>query len=144
MRAGRRAEKGTVSSDSFDAAVGDRTEGVSASAGSTGLLPRRRRPDHARSGHQGASTRRALAGLAKAGVHILRHTFCSHLAMRGATASAIQQLAGHADLTTQRYMHLSPAAIEDAMRLLDRRFVTVESGKTGEMLETGSTCSIRC
>ena len=43
----------------------------------------------------------------------LRHTFCSHLAMRGAPARAIQELAGHADLsTTQRYMHLSPAALE--------------------------------
>ncbi len=49
----------------------------------------------------------------KAGVHILRHTFCSHLAMRGAPARAIQELAGHQDLaTTQRYMHLSPAALE--------------------------------
>lgn len=46
----------------------------------------------------------------KAGVHILRHTFCSHLAMRGAPVRAIQELAGHQDLgTTQRYMHLSPA-----------------------------------
>lgn len=44
----------------------------------------------------------------KPGVHILRHTFCSHLAMRGAPAVAIQELAGHQDLrTTQRYMHLS-------------------------------------
>ena len=60
------------------------------------------------------------AGLAKAGVHILRHTFCSHLAMRGAPARAIQELAGHMDLsTTQRYMHLSPAAVEAAIRLLD-------------------------
>ena len=42
------------------------------------------------------------------GIHILRHTFCSHLAMRGAPAKAIQELAGHADLTTtMRYMHLS-------------------------------------
>jgi len=45
------------------------------------------------------------------GVHILRHSFCSHLAMRGAPARAIQELAGHQDLTTtQRYMHLSPRA----------------------------------
>jgi site-specific recombinase XerD len=53
-------------------------------------------------------------------VHILRHTFCSHLAMRGAPARAIQELAGHQDLdTTQRYMHLSPAALDAAIRLLD-------------------------
>ncbi len=56
----------------------------------------------------------------KAGLHILRHTFCSHLAMRGAPARAIQELAGHQDLTTtQRYMHLSPAALDAAIRLLD-------------------------
>src|SRR5215475_2707956 len=56
----------------------------------------------------------------KPGIHILRHTFCSHLAMRGAPARAIQELAGHQDLgTTQRYMHLSPAALDAAIRLLD-------------------------
>lgn len=56
----------------------------------------------------------------KPGVHILRHTFCSHLAMRGAPARAIQELAGHQDLaTTQRYMHVSPAAVDQAIRLLD-------------------------
>jgi integrase len=44
-------------------------------------------------------------------LHILRHTFCSRLAMRGAPTKAIQELAGHAHLTTtMRYMHLSPAA----------------------------------
>lgn len=60
------------------------------------------------------------AKLKDRGVHVLRHTFCSHLAMRGAPARAIQELAGHADLrTTQRYMHLSPAALESAIRLLD-------------------------
>jgi integrase len=43
---------------------------------------------------------------------MLRHTFCSHLAMRGAPRRAIQELAGHRDIaTTQRYVHLSPAAI---------------------------------
>ena len=57
----------------------------------------------------------------KPGVHILRHTFCSHLAMRGAPARAIQAVAGHQDLsTTQRYMHVSPAAVEDAIRLLEQ------------------------
>jgi len=41
--------------------------------------------------------------------------------MRGAPARAIQEIAGHQDLmTTQRYMHLSPSAIENAIRLLEQ------------------------
>jgi site-specific recombinase XerD len=56
---------------------------------------------------------------AQQGVHVLRHTFCSHLAMRGAPARAIQELADHQELgTTQRYMHLSPASLDAAIRLL--------------------------
>jgi len=42
--------------------------------------------------------------------------------MKGAPAKAIQELAGHRSLhTTLRYMHLSPAAREGAIRLLDER-----------------------
>jgi integrase len=70
----------------------------------------------------GDHVRRAArrAQLTATGAHRLRHTFCSHLAMRGAPARAIQELAGHQDLTTtQRYMHLSPAALDSAIRLLD-------------------------
>ena len=74
------------------------------------------------------------ANLREVGVHRLRHTFCSHLAMRGAPARAIQELAGHQDLTTtQRYMHLSPAAIEGAIRLLESSAV---SRSRGDILET--------
>jgi site-specific recombinase XerD len=40
--------------------------------------------------------------------------------MRGAPARAVQKLAGQRDLgTTQRYMHLSPLAIEAAIRSLE-------------------------
>src|SRR5687767_13678422 len=69
---------------------------------------------------QRASVSRGSTKSGGGGVHILRHTFCSHLAMRGAPARAIQELAGHADLSmTQRYMHLSPAALDAAIRLLE-------------------------
>jgi integrase len=61
------------------------------------------------------------SGCHRAGVHILRHTFCSHLAMRGAAPRAIQEVTGHQDLgTTQRYLHLTPAAVQGAIRLLDQ------------------------
>ena len=70
-----------------------------------------------------SSIRRAecRAGLPITGrLHILRHTFCSRLAIRGATTKAIQEVAGHVSLTTtQRYIYLSPAANESAIRLLE-------------------------
>ena len=71
------------------------------------------------------------AGLPVAhGLHKLRHTFCSHLAMRGAPARSIQELAGHADLsTTLRYMHLSPTATESAIRLLETSGEIMEEAK---------------
>ena len=60
------------------------------------------------------------AGLRVTGWHILRHTFCSHLAMRGAPAKAIQDLAGHQSIAvTTRYMHLAPGALRSAIDLLE-------------------------
>jgi hypothetical protein len=54
--------------------------------------------------------------------------------VRGAPVRAIQELAGHQELgTTQRYMHLSPAAIEGAIRLLDQRGAV---SRFGDILET--------
>jgi integrase len=73
------------------------------------------------------------AGVNKHGVHILRHTFCSRLAMNNAPMKAIQELAGHADLsTTMRYMHLSPASRDGAIRLLER-------GNSGEAATLAAT-----
>jgi integrase len=61
-----------------------------------------------------------LAGLRKIGSHVLRHTFCSHLAMQGAAPKAVQELAGHSTLAmTLRYMHLAPSALREAIALLD-------------------------
>jgi len=60
------------------------------------------------------------AGLRQIGSHVLRHTFCSHLAMRGAAPNAIQELAGHSTLAmTMRYMHLAPIALRQAIDLLN-------------------------
>jgi len=59
------------------------------------------------------------AGLRQIGWHVLRHTFASHLAMRGVALKAIQELLGHSTMEmTMRYAHLSPDVRRDAVRLL--------------------------
>ncbi len=73
-------------------------------------------------------------------VHILRHTFCSHLAMRGATPIQIQRLAGHKDLqTTMGYMHLAEGETRRAIDLLEGEqpiFEAANASQNGEILET--------
>jgi len=60
------------------------------------------------------------AGLRHVSPHTLRHTFASHLAMRGVPLKAIQELLGHAGLAmTLRYSHMSPSVHTDAVALLD-------------------------
>lgn len=55
------------------------------------------------------------------GWHDLRHTYGSHLAMRGVPLKVIQELMGHATIEmTMRYAHLAPEARESAVQQLDR------------------------
>ena len=82
-----------------------------------------------------------IANLRNNGPHILRHTFCSHLAMRGAATRAIQEVAGHQDIgTTQRYMHLSPAAIRSAIDFLEQ---PAPAASRGDIVETGRVESVK-
>ena len=60
------------------------------------------------------------SGLREVGWHVLRHSFASHLVMRGVPIKTVQELLGHASIEmTRRYAHLSPEVRRDAVRVLD-------------------------
>jgi integrase len=50
--------------------------------------------------------------------HVLRHTYASRLAMRGAPMAVIAEQLGHSDvkLTARHYAHLSPGYVAEAVR----------------------------
>ena len=53
-------------------------------------------------------------------LHVLRHAFASHLAMRGVPLKAVQELLGHATIEmTMRYAHLAPTVKREAVAQLD-------------------------
>ena len=48
--------------------------------------------------------------------HDLRHTFASHLVMKGVDLSTVAKLMGHRDIrVTMRYSHLAPDHLQDAV-----------------------------
>jgi integrase len=66
------------------------------------------------------------AGLRRIGWHTCRHTFASHLVMRGAALKTVQELLGHQSMAmTLRYAHLTPTVRREAVELLDRTNATL-------------------
>lgn len=62
----------------------------------------------------------ARAGLEQMGWHVLRHSFASHLVMRGVPLKVVQELLGHATIEmTMRYAHLSPSTLQQAVLELE-------------------------
>ena len=52
---------------------------------------------------------------------MLRHTFASHLIMRGRSIKEVQELLGHSDIKmTMRYAHLAPEVKREAVMVLDQ------------------------
>lgn len=70
----------------------------------------------------------AKAGLRRIGWHTLRHTFASHLVMKGVPLPAVQMLMGHSTITmTMRYTHLAPSTLRAAIALLNPKQAPIQN-----------------
>ena len=61
-----------------------------------------------------------LAGIKHAAIHTMRHTFASHLVMKGVSIRTVQELLGHSSIrVTEMYSHLSTGFKKQEIDLLD-------------------------
>lgn len=102
-----------LSDTAYGALVGRRRTGENVMAQADGKVHRQ----HMRAVFVRACRKAGLEGLRW---HDLRHTFASHLVMRGASVFAVQELLGHKSLAmTRRYSHLSPGVLRQAVAAMD-------------------------
>jgi integrase len=60
------------------------------------------------------------AGIEDITIHMLRHTFASHLVMAGVDLQTVQKLLGHSSITTTMiYAHLAPDHLKSAIEKID-------------------------
>lgn len=70
------------------------------------------------------------------GWHVLRHTYASHLVMRGAPIKVVQELLGHASISmTMVYSHLEPSSKVSAVSLLDGTDETPQKHVSSQVID---------
>lgn len=71
------------------------------------------------------------AGLKDVNIHTLRHTYASHMTMKGVDMFTLSKLMGHADIKmTQRYSHLAPNFKKIAANMINFSSTTKKSPGT--------------
>lgn len=71
----------------------------------------------------------ARSHIRRIGWHTLRHTFASHLVMKGVSIYIVQRLLGHSSISqTERYAHLASSTLHEAISVLNQ--ASVDQGQS--------------
>jgi integrase len=74
------------------------------------------------------------ASIRKTGWHVCRHTFASHLVMRGVDLPTVQRLMGHTTIAmTMKYSHLAPDHLRNAIQALEPSAATAAAGAAADL-----------